>query len=79
MCLSCSSWPSVTGIIYIIMHLIFSVDIIISFRVAYTDREALITDSGAVARNYCRCVHTPLLSDFEATATLAYGMQVRHD
>jgi hypothetical protein len=37
------------------MHVLFSVDIIISFRVAYTDKEALITDSAAVARNYCRC------------------------
>lgn len=53
-CLLCSSWPSVTGVIYVVMHLIFSLDIIISFRVAYTDREAFITDSAAVARNYCR-------------------------
>lgn len=54
-----SSWDSATSIIFIVLHALYSIDILISFRVAYTENEMLITDKAAVARNYRRC--SPML------------------
>ncbi|BDA49938.1 probable potassium channel AKT2 [Coccomyxa sp. Obi] len=48
------SWASPTGIIFVLLHVLYSVDILISFRVAFTDTEVLVTNKADVARNYRR-------------------------
>ncbi|CAL8465533.1 g5069 [Coccomyxa elongata] len=48
------SWASPTGIIFVILHVLYSVDILISFHVAFTESEVLITNKADVARNYRR-------------------------
>ena len=53
-CLACSSWASPTSIIFVILHVLYSVDILISFRVAFTESEVLVTNKADVARNYRR-------------------------
>ena len=40
--------------IFLVLHVLFCVDIIISFRVAFHENEDLITDPAETARNYRR-------------------------
>lgn len=42
------------SVIFLILHVLFCVDILISFRVAFHENEALITDPAATAKNYRR-------------------------
>ena len=53
---ACSSGHSLASYIFLILHVLFIVDIFISFRVAFHENEDLITDPWATAKNYRRCV-----------------------
>ena len=55
MCTGCCSSPEmVASYIFLVLHLLFSVDILISFRVAFQENEALVTDPALTAKNYRR-------------------------
>ena len=51
----CSSPVSPTSILFFLLHTFFLADILISFRVAFTANEVLVTDGAATAKNYLRC------------------------
>ena len=53
---ACSSSHSLASYIFLVLHVLFIVDIFISFRVAFHENEDLITDPWATARNYRRRV-----------------------
>ncbi|CAL5221935.1 g4209 [Coccomyxa viridis] len=44
----------VASYIFLLLHLLFSVDILISFRVAFQENETLVTDPALTAKNYRR-------------------------
>ncbi|KAK9903334.1 hypothetical protein WJX75_003130 [Coccomyxa subellipsoidea] len=48
------SWDSPSSIIFMALHLLYAMDILISFRVAFTENEILVTNRADVARNYRR-------------------------
>lgn len=58
----CSSWASPSSIIFMGLHLLYAIDIVISFRVAFTENEVLITNKADVAKNYRRCLFFTFLA-----------------
>lgn len=44
----------VASYIFLILHVLFCVDILISFRVAFHENEDLVTDPALTAKNYRR-------------------------
>lgn len=53
----------VASYIFLLLHLLFSVDILISFRVAFQENETLVTDPALTAKNYRRYLTTQYLSN----------------
>ena len=49
--------------IFLLLHMLFGVDILLSFRVAFHENEALVTDPARTAQNYLRQVTAHHLSD----------------
>ena len=61
---ACSSGHSLASYIFLMLHVLFIVDIFISFRVAFHENEDLITDPWATAKNYRRRVTKMTLPDW---------------
>ena len=83
----CSSPEMVASYIFLLLHLLFSVDILISFRVAFHENEALVTDPALTAKNYRRCLtarHLPntptllLLTSFQLVSTSCEPTKLCH-
>lgn len=58
----CSSPHMLASYIFLLLHVLFGVDILLSFRVAFHENEALVSDPARTARNYLRRVTAHHLS-----------------